>query len=55
LLGGLVTVIAVVGHHSLYRPAAQGGVGELRDPAQYPEVVMPPKGRAVALWRDTAL
>ena len=55
LLGGLVTVIAVVGiipYIALQLKAVSASFEIL---LQYPEVVMPPKGRAVALWRDTAL
>jgi len=55
MLGGLVTVIAVVGiipYIALQLKAVSASFEIL---LQYPEVVMPPKGRAVALWRDTAL
>ncbi|MFN0186198.1 MAG: ATP-binding protein [Aquabacterium sp.] len=55
LLGGLVTVIAVVGvipYIALQLKAVSGSVEIL---LQYPAVVMPPKGRTLALWQDTAL
>ncbi|MBI5274925.1 MAG: histidine kinase [Burkholderiales bacterium] len=55
LLAGLVTVIAVVGiipYIALQLKAVSTSFLIL---LQYPEVVMPPKGEAVALWRDTAL
>jgi Na+/proline symporter/signal transduction histidine kinase len=55
LLGGLVTVIAVVGiipYIALQLKAVSTSFLIL---LQYPEVVMPPKGQAVALLQDTAL
>jgi Na+/proline symporter/signal transduction histidine kinase len=55
LLGGLVTVIAVVGiipYIALQLKAVSTSFLVL---LQYPAVVMPPKGQAVALWQDTAL
>ncbi len=55
LLGGLVTVIAVVGiipYIALQLKAVSTSVLIL---LQYPEVVMPAKGRAVDLLQDTAL
>src|SRR5829696_7105934 len=55
LLGGLVTVIAVVGiipYIALQLKAVSTSFLIL---LQYPEVVMPPKGQAVALLEDTAL
>jgi len=55
LLGGLVTVIAVVGiipYIALQLKAVSTSFLVL---LQYPEVVMPAKGQAVALWQDTAL
>ena len=55
LLGGLVTVIAVIGilpYIALQLKAVSTSFLVL---LQYPEVVMPPKGQAVALWQDTAL
>ncbi len=55
LLGGLVTVIAVVGiipYIALQLKAVSTSFLVL---LQYPQVVMPPKGQAVALWQDTAL
>jgi len=55
LLGGLVTVIAVIGiipYIALQLKAVSTSFLIL---LQYPDVVMPPKGQAVALWEDTAL
>ena len=55
LLGGLVTVIAVVGiipYIALQLKAVSASFEIL---LQYPAVVMPPKGQAVALFQDTAL
>ena len=55
LLGGLVTVIAVVGiipYIALQLKAVSASFEIL---LQYPAVVMPPKGQAVALLQDTAL
>jgi Na+/proline symporter/nitrogen-specific signal transduction histidine kinase len=55
LLGGLVTVIAVVGiipYIALQLKAVSTSFILL---LQYPEVVMPPKGQPVDLWQDTAL
>jgi len=55
LLGGLVTVIAVVGiipYIALQLKAVSASFIIL---LQYPEVVMPPKGQPVDLWKDTAL
>ena len=55
LLGGLVTVIAVVGiipYIALQLKAVSTSYLIL---LQYPQVVMPPKGQAVALSEDTAL
>jgi Na+/proline symporter/nitrogen-specific signal transduction histidine kinase len=55
LLGGLVTLIAVVGiipYIALQLKAVSASFEIL---LQYPAVVMPPKGRAVELLRDTAL
>jgi Na+/proline symporter/signal transduction histidine kinase len=55
LLGGLVTVIAVVGiipYIALQLKAVSTSFLIL---LQYPAVVMPPKGQAVALLEDTAL
>ena len=55
LLGGLVTVIAVVGiipYIALQLKAVSTSFIIL---LQYPEVVMPPKGQPVDLWQDTAL
>jgi Na+/proline symporter len=55
LLGGLVTVIAVVGiipYIALQLKAVSASFEIL---LQYPALVMPPKGQAVELWRDTAL
>ncbi|HJV70307.1 sensor histidine kinase [Ideonella sp.] len=55
LLGGLVTVIAVIGiipYIALQLKAVSSSFVIL---LQYPEVVMPPKGHAVALLQDTAL
>jgi len=55
LLGGLVTVIAVIGiipYIALQLKAVSNSFVIL---LQYPEVVMPPKGKAVALLQDTAL
>jgi Na+/proline symporter/nitrogen-specific signal transduction histidine kinase len=55
LLGALVTLIAVVGiipYISLQLKAVSASFEIL---LQYPQVVMPPKGQAVALWRDSAL
>lgn len=55
LLGGLVTVIAVIGiipYIALQLKAVSNSFVIL---LQYPEVVMPPKGQAVALLHDTAL
>ncbi|GAB4559411.1 MAG: histidine kinase [Rhizobacter sp.] len=55
LLGGLVTVIAVVGiipYIALQLKAVSTSFIIL---LQYPDVVMPPKGQPVDLWKDTAL
>ncbi|TCP09466.1 sensor histidine kinase [Caldimonas thermodepolymerans] len=55
VLGGLVTVIAVVGvipYIALQLKAVSTSFLIL---LQYPEVVMPPKGQAVDLFKDTAL
>jgi Na+/proline symporter/nitrogen-specific signal transduction histidine kinase len=55
LLGGLVTVIAVVGivpYIALQLKAVSNSFVIL---LQYPEIVMPAKARAVAVWQDTAL
>ena len=55
LLGGLVTVIAVIGivpYIALQLKAVSTGFLIL---LQYPQIVMPPKGQAVALLQDTAL
>src|SRR5688572_9768131 len=55
LLGGLVTVIAVIGiipYIALQLKAVSNSFILL---LQYPEVVMPAKGEAVALFQDTAL
>lgn len=55
LLGGLVTVIAVVGiipYIALQLKAVSTSFIIL---LQYPEVMMPPKGQPVGLWQDTAL
>ena len=55
LLGGLVTVIAVIGvipYIALQLKAVSNSFILL---LQYPEVVMPAKGHAVDLWQDTAL
>lgn len=55
LLGGLVTVIAVIGiipYIALQLKAVSNSFILL---LQYPEVVMPAKGEAVALFEDTAL
>jgi Na+/proline symporter/signal transduction histidine kinase len=55
LLGGLVTVIAVIGiipYIALQLKAVSNSFILL---LQYPEVVMPVKGEAVALFQDTAL
>ncbi len=54
LLGGLVTLIAVVGvvpYIALQLKAVSVSFEIL---LQYPDVVMPPKGQAVAIWRDSA-
>jgi Na+/proline symporter/nitrogen-specific signal transduction histidine kinase len=54
LLGGLVTLIAVVGivpYIALQLKAVSASFEIL---LQYPLVVMPPKGQAVAIWRDSA-
>jgi Na+/proline symporter/nitrogen-specific signal transduction histidine kinase len=55
LLGGLVTVIAVIGiipYIALQLKAVSNSFILL---LQYPEVVMPVKGKTVALFQDTAL
>ncbi|HEV8314198.1 MAG TPA: histidine kinase, partial [Burkholderiaceae bacterium] len=55
LLGGLVTVIAVIGiipYIALQLKAVSASFLIL---LQYPAVVMPPKGHPVVLWQDTAL
>ncbi len=55
LLGGLVTLIAVIGiipYIALQLKAVSASFEIL---LQYPQVVMPPRGQAVALWRDSAL
>jgi Na+/proline symporter/nitrogen-specific signal transduction histidine kinase len=55
LLGGLVTLIAVIGiipYIALQLKAVSASFEILQ---QYPQVVMPPRGQAVALWRDSAL
>jgi len=55
LLGGLVTLIAVVGiipYIALQLKAVSTSFEVL---LQYPQVLMAPKGQAVALWRDSAL
>jgi Na+/proline symporter/signal transduction histidine kinase len=55
LLGGLVTLIAVVGiipYIALQLKAVSASFELL---LQYPQVVMPPKGQATAIWRDSAL
>src|SRR5437773_3760677 len=55
LLGGLVTVIAVIGiipYIALQLKAVSASFLIL---LQYPAVVMPIKGQAVVLWQDTAL
>ena len=54
LLGGLVTLIAVVGiipYIALQLKAVSVSFEVLM---QYPQVLMPPKGQAVAVWRDSA-
>jgi Na+/proline symporter/nitrogen-specific signal transduction histidine kinase len=54
LLGGLVTLIAAVGiipYVALQLKAVSVSFEVL---LQYPQVVMPPKGQAVAMWRDSA-
>ena len=55
LLGGLVTVIAVIGvipYIALQLKAVSSSFLIL---LQYPEIVMPPKGRAIEMLTDTAL
>ncbi|HEY2925918.1 sensor histidine kinase [Piscinibacter sp.] len=55
LLGGLVTVIAVVGivpYIALQLKAVSNSFVIL---LQYPEIVMPAKALAVGIWQDTAL
>ena len=54
LLGGLVTVIAVIGiipYISLQLKAVSTSFEIL---LQYPQVAMPPKGHSLAAWNDTA-
>ncbi|HEX6703397.1 MAG TPA: sensor histidine kinase [Albitalea sp.] len=55
LLGGLVTVIAVIGVIPYIALQLKAVSNSFILVLQYPEVVMPAKGRAVALIEDTAL
>jgi Na+/proline symporter len=55
LLGGLVTVIAVVGVTPYIALQLKAVSASFELVMQYPQIVMPPKGRTVALFQDTAL
>ncbi len=55
LLGGLVTLIAVVGIIPYIALQLKAVSASFEIMLQYPAVAMPPKGHAAALWRDSAL
>ena len=54
LLGGLVTLIAVVGIIPYIALQLKAVSVSFEIVLQYPLVAMPPKGEAVAVWRDSA-